>query len=144
MDGLPSDQRGPLHGIPISVKECNNVKNCDSTAGMCQFLHQPCQSDNLAVCTMKKFGAVPFCLTNVPQSMYSLQCSNPPYGTTGNAFNPAKETGGSSGGEGSLIGSGGSILGSVVHFPGKTRKNREKPEKTRKNRENRENQFGWH
>ena len=78
---------------------------------MCQFLHQPCQSDNLAVSTMKKFGAVPFCLTNVPQSMYSLQCSNPPYGTTVNAFNPAKETGGSSGGEGSLIGSGGSILG---------------------------------
>ena len=34
LDDLPTDKRGPLHGIPISVKECNFVKNCDSTAGM--------------------------------------------------------------------------------------------------------------
>lgn len=111
LDALPSDQRGPLHGIPLSVKECNFVQNCDSTAGMCQFIHQPCDRDSVAVKIMKKFGAIPFCLTNVPQTMYSMQCSNPPYGTTGNAHNPNKECGGSSGGEGSLIGSGGSILG---------------------------------
>ena len=118
---------------------------------MCQFIHQPCDRDSVAVKIMKKFGAIPFCLTNVPQTMYSMQCSNPPYGTTGsnpesikifsvalytkiirnpgfkciypichtkyyslyigNAHNPNKECGGSSGGEGSLIGSGGSILG---------------------------------
>ena len=118
---------------------------------MCQFIHLPCDRDSVAVKIMKKFGAIPFCLTNVPQTMYSMQCSNPPYGTTGsnpesikifsvalhiyqnypksrfqmhlpdlsyyyslyigNAHNPNKECGGSSGGEGSLIGSGGSILG---------------------------------
>ena len=61
--------------------------------------------------TLKSFGGVPFCLTNVPQTMLSLQCSNPAFGATGNAFDPEREAGGSSGGEGSLLGSGGSILG---------------------------------
>ena len=50
---------------------------------MCQFIHLPCDRDSVAVKIMKKFGAIPFCLTNVPQTMYSMQCSNPPYGTTG-------------------------------------------------------------
>ena len=50
-------------------------------------------------------------MTNVPQTMMSLQCSNPAFGVTGNAFDPKRECGGSSGGEGSLLGSGGSILG---------------------------------
>ena len=43
--------------------------------------------------------------------MYSMQCDNPLYGTTGNPHNPAREAGGSSGGEASLIGGKGSILG---------------------------------
>ena len=33
LDKVPSLERGPLHGIPVSVKECYNVKGCDSTAG---------------------------------------------------------------------------------------------------------------
>ena len=63
---------------------------------------------------IKKLGGVPFCKTNVPQSMMSLQCSNPIYGTSSNPHsrpgNP-RECGGSSGGEGALLGGGGSILG---------------------------------
>lgn len=45
------------------------------------------------------------------QAMYSMECTNPLYGTTTNPHNPTREAGGSSGGEGSLIGGGGSILG---------------------------------
>ena len=63
---------------------------------------------------IKKLGGVPFCKTNVPQSMMSLQCSNPIYGTSSNPHsqpgNP-RECGGSSGGEGALLGGRGSILG---------------------------------
>ena len=40
-----------------------------------------------------------------------MECNNPLYGTTTNPHNPLREAGGSSGGEGSLIGGGGSILG---------------------------------
>ena len=78
---------------------------------MCQYGHQPLEKDGVAVEVMKSLGAVPFCLTNVPQLMFSLQCSNPLYGETGNAHDAKRETGGSSGGEGSLIGSKSSILG---------------------------------
>jgi len=111
LDEKPIEERGHLHGIPISVKECYYVKNCDSTAGCPQFLHDPVDHDCLMVKTLKSFGGIPFCLTNVPQTMLSLQCSNPAFGATGNAFDPKREAGGSSGGEGSLLGSGGSILG---------------------------------
>merc|ERR1719249_409187 len=54
---------------------------------------------------------VPVCKTNVPQVMYSLQCSNPIYGATSNPHMSGRECGGSSGGEGALIGGGGSVLG---------------------------------
>ena len=36
-DSTPFNERGPLHGIPISIKECYYVKNCDSTAGEAIF-----------------------------------------------------------------------------------------------------------
>ena len=85
LDSTPEQDRGPMHGIPISVKECYFVKNCDATGGMCQYAHQPVTEDALAVELMKSFGAIPYVLTNVPQSMFSMQCSNPLYGVTGNA-----------------------------------------------------------
>ena len=51
--------------------------------GLCQYLHQPRDYDALSVQFLKNMGGVPFCLTNVPQSMFSLQCSNPAFGATG-------------------------------------------------------------
>ena len=63
---------------------------------------------------IRKLGGVPFCKTNVPQCMMSLQCSNPIYGTTSNPHSQPgrpRECGGSSGGEGVMVGGGGSILG---------------------------------
>ena len=56
-------------------------------------------------------GAVPFCLTNVPQTMLSYGCSNPVYGVTCHPKDPHRTPGGSSGGEACLIAGGGSILG---------------------------------
>ena len=100
-----------MHGILISVKDCYYIKNCDATTGMCQLLHQPAQEDALCIKLMKSFGAIPFCLTNVPQTLMTMQNSNPIFGVTGNALDPTRSSGGSSGGEASLIGSGGSILG---------------------------------
>lgn len=60
---------------------------------------------------MVTLGAVPFCQTNVPQTMYTIQTSNPIYGSTGNPYNKDRECGGSSGGEACLLGAGGSVLG---------------------------------
>ena len=60
---------------------------------------------------MRELGAIPFCLTNIPQTMLSYACSNPVYGCTTNPFDSQRTPGGSSGGEACLIAQGGSILG---------------------------------
>ena len=60
---------------------------------------------------MKKLGANPFCLTNVPQTMLSFGSSNPIYGLTTNPHDKTRSPGGSSSGEAALLGYGGSILG---------------------------------
>ena len=41
-DLLSESERGPLHGLPISVKECYFIKNCDSTAGLTFNAEKPC------------------------------------------------------------------------------------------------------
>lgn len=56
-------------------------------------------------------GAIPFCKTNVPQTMMSFECGNPLWGTTENPVMKGFTPGGSSGGEAALIGAGGSVLG---------------------------------
>jgi len=111
LDSLPASERGPLHGIPISVKECYDVSGTYSTAGMSLFARNKPDEDSPAVKLVKKLGGIPYCKTNVPQAMYSLQCSNPIYGTSMNPHGNNRECGGSSGGEGALIGGRGSILG---------------------------------
>lgn len=111
LDTIPVGERGPLHGVPVSVKECYDIAGTYSTAGMTKFARSKAVVDSPVVMLIKKLGGVPFCKTNVPQVMYSLQCSNPIYGTTSNPHGVGRECGGSSGGEGALIGGGGSVLG---------------------------------
>ena len=114
LDRLSREQRGPLHGVPISVKECFDVVNTLSSCGMAFFAHHYPKEDSVMVQIVRELGGVPFCKTNVPQGMLSLQCSNPLYGQTSNPHSKdgyPRECGGSSGGEGALIGGGGSILG---------------------------------
>jgi len=111
LDSIPIGERGPLHGVPVSVKECYDIAGTYSTAGMSLFARNKAEVDCPVVKLVKELGGVPFCKTNVPQVMYSLQCSNPIYGTSTNPHGAGRECGGSSGGEGALIGGGGSILG---------------------------------
>jgi len=111
LDDLPPEKRGPLHGVPVSVKECYDVAGTYSTVGMTKFARNESNVDCPTIKLIKSLGGVPFCKTNVPQVMYSLQCSNPIYGATSNPHMSGRECGGSSGGEGALIGGGGSVLG---------------------------------
>ena len=79
---LPVDKRGPLHGLPISLKENIKVKGYDHTIGLAILIGQPEVQDGELVKALKEFGAIPFCLTNLPQSMMSYGCSNPIFGRT--------------------------------------------------------------
>ena len=46
---LPEEYRGPLHGLPISVKECYFVKGCDATAGLVRYTNSPAQEDGAMI-----------------------------------------------------------------------------------------------
>ncbi len=72
----------PLFGLPLSVKECFKVKGHDFTVGLSRFIGRPAEEDAPFVAHLKELGAVPFCVTNVPQTMKSFACSNPIYGVT--------------------------------------------------------------
>ncbi|XP_068095698.1 vitamin D3 hydroxylase-associated protein-like [Hyperolius riggenbachi] len=105
------EEGGLLYGVPVSIKECLDYQGEPSTSGMVQYLDVLEEEDSVIVKVLKKQGAIVFAKTNVPQSLISIECSNPIYGRTMNPHNKAKSTAGSSGGEGALIAAGGSILG---------------------------------
>ncbi|XP_071421002.1 vitamin D3 hydroxylase-associated protein-like [Pithys albifrons albifrons] len=104
-------EKGLLYGIPISIKDHIGHKGHLSTCGLVQYLDTVMKEDSVLVKVLKRQGAIPFAMTNVPQSLFSYDCSNPIFGQTLNPFNHQKSPGGSSGGEGALIAAGGSILG---------------------------------
>lgn len=108
---VASNKEGLLYGIPVSIKENIACKNHDCSCGVLMNLDQPAQKDSVLVEVLKRQGAIPFVKTNLPQGLLSYDCSNPIYGQTVNPHNPQKTSGGSSGGEGALIGGGGSLLG---------------------------------
>ncbi|NXS79934.1 FAAH1 hydrolase, partial [Erpornis zantholeuca] len=104
-------EKGLLYGIPVSIKDHVGHKGHLATCGLVQCLGTLMEEDSVLVKVLKRQGAIPFAMTNVPQSLFSYDCSNPIFGQTLNPFNPQKSPGGSSGGEGALIAGGGSILG---------------------------------
>ncbi|NXD40443.1 FAAH1 hydrolase, partial [Copsychus sechellarum] len=104
-------EKGLLYGIPVSIKDHIGHKGQLATCGLVQFLGTLMEEDSVLVKVLKRQGAIPFAMTNVPQSLFSYNCSNPIFGQTLNPLNLQKSPGGSSGGEGALIAGGGSILG---------------------------------
>ncbi|NXA79224.1 VDHAP protein, partial [Thryothorus ludovicianus] len=104
-------EKGLLYGIPVSIKDHIGHKGHLATCGLVQCLGTVMEEDSVLVKVLKRQGAIPFAMTNVPQSLFCYDCSNPIFGQTLNPFNPQKSPGGSSGGEGALIAGGGSILG---------------------------------
>lgn len=83
----------------------------DCTVGVPGSIRAPSARDAELVRILKHLGAVPFCRTNLPQTCLSFDCSNPIFGQTLNPHDLNRSPGGSSGGEGALIGGGGSVLG---------------------------------
>lgn len=102
---------GPLHGLPISVKEHLNLKGKPCNAGYVGWINRVPDVDNVTLKCLKDAGAVIFCRTTQPQTIMHLECSNNISGVTVNAYNRSLTSGGSSGGEGALLGIKGSPLG---------------------------------
>ncbi|KAJ5623265.1 hypothetical protein N7490_011870 [Penicillium lividum] len=103
--------KGPLHGLPISIKDNFNIKGKDSTQGFTSRVGQPAESNSPMIQLLLDAGAVLYVKTNVPPGMKRGETYNLLFGKTLNSKNNLWSAGGSSGGEGALIAFGGSCLG---------------------------------
>lgn len=102
---------GPLHGVPISVKENIDVLGTPTTSGLAALADAYPTADAPIVERMRRAGAIPLTRTNLPELGLRVDTSNPLRGRTGNAWDPSLTPGGSSGGEGSAIAARMSPLG---------------------------------
>uniref|UniRef100_A0A9J8B8S9 Fatty-acid amide hydrolase 1 n=1 Tax=Cyprinus carpio carpio TaxID=630221 RepID=A0A9J8B8S9_CYPCA len=118
---INTQKKGLLYGVPISIKDNVAYEGRDTSCGVVSKLDEPALVDSVVVKVLKKQGAIPFIKTNIPQGLLNYDCSNPIYGQTLNPCNLQKTSGGSSGGEGALIGGGGSILGLGTDIGGSIR-----------------------
>ncbi|KAK8843495.1 hypothetical protein IAR55_007155 [Kwoniella newhampshirensis] len=112
---------GPLHGVPISVKDHLGIKGHESTAGFVSWIgNHIAPKDGVIVSILRAAGAVFWVKTTNPQAIMHLETDSF-LGPTLNAYNPKLTSGGSSGGEGALIGGGGSPLGIGTDIGGSIR-----------------------
>lgn len=115
--------RGPLNGLPMTVKESFDLEGFPTTWGLPEFRSNVARRDALAVQRLKAAGAVVFGKTNVPAMLADWQTFNPIHGTTSNPWDLARVPGGSSGGAAAALAAGltglelGSDIGASIRAP---------------------------
>ncbi|HEX6796684.1 MAG TPA: amidase family protein [Ktedonobacterales bacterium] len=102
---------GPLHGVPITIKEAFAVAGTPATYGLRSRAHTLAADDDSYVARLRAAGAIVLGKTNVPQVLLYNETDNPVYGRTNNPWDLARTPGGSSGGEAAILAAGGSALG---------------------------------
>ena len=105
------DVLGPLHGVPISVKDNIDVIGDVSTQGIPMLAEIVATADAPVVERMREAGAIPFVRTNMPELGLRVHTHSVTYGLTKNPWDSTRTAAGSSGGEASAIASGMSPLG---------------------------------
>ncbi|KAH8431247.1 uncharacterized protein LDX57_008909 [Aspergillus melleus] len=113
--------KGPLHGIPLTVKDQFNVKGVDTTLGYVGRSFAPATDDAVLIHMLKDMGAIVLAKSNLPQSIMWAETENPLWGLTVNPRNPAFTPGGSTGGESVLLALQGSLLGLGTDIGGSVR-----------------------
>jgi len=102
---------GPLHGLPISLKDTFDIAGLDSSIGIAALANKPAAKNSALVDILLSAGAVLYVKTNVPQTLMALDSTNNLFGRVLNPANRLLTAGGSSGGEGALLALRGSLLG---------------------------------
>ncbi len=110
------DRWGPLHGVPMTVKDSFDVAGLPTTWGSPAHRNNIARTDALSVKRLRDAGAVIFGKTNVPIWLADAQSFNDIYGTTRNPWDPDRSPGGSSGGAAAALAAGmtGLELGSDI------------------------------
>lgn len=113
----------PLLGVPCTIKENFAFEGFPQVSGMVSRRQAIATSNAPTVARLRAAGAIVLGMTNTPELCMWMETHNRVYGRTGNPYNPRHIAGGSSGGEGSIIGSGaspfglGADVGGSIRFP---------------------------
>ncbi|KAK2608850.1 hypothetical protein QQS21_002563 [Conoideocrella luteorostrata] len=102
---------GPLHGLPISLKDNFNLEGLDATVGFASHVGDPAKSDSTLAQLLESSGAIFYVKTNTPTAMMIAESVNNVFGRTVNPLNRKTTSGGSSGGESALLVMRGSPMG---------------------------------
>ncbi|KAF5302452.1 hypothetical protein FQR65_LT08542 [Abscondita terminalis] len=101
----------PLLGIPLTIKESIAVSGCSNAAGKVFPKGKIATADAPIVASVKNAGAIPILVSNTPELSASFETTNNVTGRTVNPYDTRRTVGGSSGGEGGLLGAGASLIG---------------------------------
>ncbi len=114
---------GPLHGLPITVKDTFETAGLRTTCGVPELSEHVPRADAVAVARLRAAGAVIFGKTNTPTWAGDWQTTNPIFGTTNNPWDRTRTPGGSSGGSAVAVAAGftslelGSDIGGSIRVP---------------------------
>jgi len=103
---------GPLHGVPVTIKENVDQAGCATTNGIPAFESVIAETDSPVVANMRVAGAIIIGRTNTPEFSLRWFTNNPLRGETLNPWDRTVTPGGSSGGAGAALAAG---LGPIAH-----------------------------
>ncbi|MFK4487584.1 amidase [Bradyrhizobium sp. USDA 336] len=112
---------GPLHGVPIAIKDLTDTAGLATTYGSVLFRDHVPAEDDLVVARLRRTGAIILGKTNTPEFGFGAVCINRLRGPTRNPFDPALTSGGSSGGSAVAVASGMVPLAQGTDFGGSVR-----------------------
>ena len=123
-----SEPAGPLHGVPVTVKDSFDIAGLPTYCGSRLRLDHRARSDATAVARLRRAGAIILGKTNCPEFLMNYETDNHITGRTNNPWDLARTPGGSSGGEAAAIASfcsaggigsdGGGSIREPAHFCG--------------------------
>jgi len=117
------ESNGPLHGLPITIKDAIEVEGVRSTGGAIELTDHVPTADAPVVAQLKAAGAIVFGKTNLPRWSGDLQSYNEIFGTTNNPWDVTRGPGGSSGGPAAAVACGltsfevGTDIGGSIRIP---------------------------
>ena len=102
--------RGPLHGVPFTIKDSLDTAGLVTTAGSVGWADRVPDRDATVVARLKAAGGILLGKTNTPEFTWSDETDNLVFGRTNNPYDLDRTPGGSSGGAGAIVAAAGSPL----------------------------------
>ena len=119
----PMDERGVLAGLPVPIKDLNDVAGVRSTQGSPIFANRIAPTSDIMVTHLEKNGAIVYAMSNTPEFGAGANTFNEVFGRTLNPWNTSRSAAGSSGGAAVALATGtawlahGSDLGGSLRNP---------------------------